>query len=59
MTERQVRKMRDLVYGVPATDTGWAGCRENWMRKSEIEWLQREVAAIKKARKREGKRGAD
>ena len=47
LTESQVRALRDKVFGQQSTDKNWDGCKENWMRPSEIKWLQT-MAASKK-----------
>ena len=39
-TESEVRAMRDRVFGQPSTDRNWENCKDNWMRPSEIRWLQ-------------------
>lgn len=44
-TEAAVRAMRDAVYVVPCTDGGWAGCRENWMRPENVQWLRDRLPA--------------
>ncbi len=43
MTEQEVRKLRDNIYGQKPqnrTDKGWEGCMENWMKPENIEWLK-------------------
>lgn len=37
--EPDVRKLRDLVYGVPSTDMNWEYTKHNWMRFDSIKWL--------------------
>ena len=48
MTEKQVRKLRDLVYEEPTKDKNWDGCKTEWMHPSEINWLQTQVNKQKK-----------
>ena len=43
MKESEVRRLRDIIYG-KSTDKCWNGCKENWMKPENIEWLQYEVA---------------
>jgi hypothetical protein len=43
MTEKQVRKLRDLVYDQPTADKNWEGCKLEWMKPEEINWLQKQV----------------
>lgn len=38
--ETYVRDLRDLVFTVPTTLNNWEHCKENWMKASEIEWLE-------------------
>ena len=49
MTESDqiIRAMRDAVYGRASTDTNWNGCRENWLKPDQTEWLRREYAKLK------------
>lgn len=43
MTEKQVRKLRDTVYERPTTDKNWDGCKSEWMKPEEINWLQKQA----------------
>jgi len=45
MSESEVRKLRDTVYG-HSSDAGWEACKENWMRPDSVEWLKKEAAKI-------------
>lgn len=38
-----VRRLRDVVFGVPSTDANWSGCCEQWMKPDAIKWLQERV----------------
>lgn len=38
-TEAEVRALRDLVFGIPATDKGWEACKERWMQPDNVRWL--------------------
>lgn len=37
--EHIVRSMRAYVYGAD-TDANWEGCRDHWLKPSEVKWLQ-------------------
>ena len=39
LTEQQVRKLRDNIYGTPISDKEWNTCKDNWMKPAEISWL--------------------
>jgi hypothetical protein len=45
LTEQQVRKLRDNVYGYlfgppsPISDHEWEACKAKWMEPDEIRWL--------------------
>lgn len=39
LTEEELRDIRDSVYGRKSTDSNWYGCRENWIKPEEIQWL--------------------
>lgn len=39
ITERQVRNLRDKIYGVPISDKEWNTCKDNWIREENIKWL--------------------
>ena len=43
LTEQEVRKLRDNIYGDEPnhrTDAGWEHTRHNWMKPENIEWLK-------------------
>ena len=46
LTEREVRALRDQVYGKPSTDNNWEACKRRWMRPDSVAWL-REKAKVK------------
>jgi hypothetical protein len=48
-TEKDIRDMRDKVYGHKSSDENWKQCREYWMKDSEINWLVKEVNKLKKS----------
>jgi hypothetical protein len=44
--EEEVRKLRDQVFGVPATEKGWDACKDNWTRADSVEWLKEQIEKI-------------
>lgn len=42
LSEAEVRKLRAAIYG-ECTDKTWNSCKENWMTKENIQWLQAQV----------------
>lgn len=40
LTEAEVRKLRDNIYGVH-DDKNWNLCKKNWMRTDATQWLIR------------------
>lgn len=43
--EQHVRRLRDRVYEAKSTDDNWNGCKEHWLKRVEIQWLERIVTA--------------
>lgn len=46
-TEKEVRTMRDKVYGQRSTDDNWLGSKDFWMKEEEIQWLEAMAQKIK------------
>lgn len=42
LSESEVRKLRAAIYG-ECTDKTWNSCKENWMTKENIQWLQLQI----------------
>lgn len=47
LTEADVRKLRDTVFGKPCSDANWAACRmpggehgKGWLHPLNVEWLR-------------------
>lgn len=38
--EKNIREMRDEVYGKCISDKEWEHCKSRWMMPSEIRWLK-------------------
>lgn len=43
--EIHIRRLRDIVFGVPSSQNNWDACKENWMRPDSILWLEGEAQA--------------
>lgn len=41
MNEKEVRILRDKVYGSPISENEWENCKHNWMKPKNIEWLKK------------------
>lgn len=42
-TEMRARYLRDLVFGIPISDSEWNTCKDQWTRPMEVEWLEDQV----------------
>lgn len=51
-TESEVRALRDRVYAHPISDHEWSRCRDHWMSRSGVSWLQAHDFPISESLKR-------
>ena len=46
LLEVEARKLRDIVYGKPITESGWKESKEHWIK--DIQWLKDQVKKMGK-----------
>ena len=45
LEEKRARHLRDVVFGKPITDEGWAKCGQYWLEKDDLHWLEDKAGA--------------